>query len=602
MAIAAAGERRHSFVRGGARRTRSGSASLLVWSALAVAAFAALSFWLDPTHLLTTLGDTDDATRMIEVREWMAGASWFDMTLPRFGGAHPLISHWSRLIDLPLALLLSGFEIFLPPAEAELVVRALWPLLLFWAFVYLMAREAKIRGGRVAALLAIALTVTCVIGIVQFRPGRIDHHNAMILCAVIGILRLGRSFDDPRAGWSAGILLGLGTAVGYEALALTTATFIAAALFGILPGRSLLGPSRAAVTFAATLAVALAATTPPERMFVSHCDVLSMNLVLLAVCGAVGISVVAAMEEKLWLTSKLVLFVLTGAVGLAIYATAEPACLAGPFGEVDPALIPVWLRDVSETRSIFSLGSQVPTLGGIAFVYFAASLYCGLRLCDRNDALRFQVLALVIALPLSFWQIKLLPYATFLTIPLVAVGLARPPQTAKKPASRSRTLVTLAATLVLVAVGSWMVWRMSMPSVDRLKQALAPVQDCESTQSVSALAPLPPGLALADVNLGPYIVALSKLDALSAPYHRLDKSILEANRILHASPEEAERRLRAGGVRYVIACKGLGSTNAEGEAPADALQTLLFADKPPAFLEPVPLAASTPLRVWRLKS
>jgi len=104
------------------------------------------------------------------------------------------------------------------------------------------------------------------------------------------------------------------------------------------------------------------------------------------------------------------------------------------------------------------------------------------------------------------------------------------------------------------------------------------------------------------VNLGPYIVALSKLDALSAPYHRLDKSIIEAHRILHASPQEAERRLRSDGVRYVITCAGLDSTTARGEVPADALQTLLFAGKPPAFLELVPLNVSTPLKVWRLKS
>ena len=71
---------------------------------------------------------------------------------------------------------------------------------------------------------------------------------------------------------------------------------------------------------------------------------------------------------------------------------------------------------------------------------------------------------------------------------------------------------------------------------------------------------LAPGLALADVNLGPYVVALSKLDALSAPYHRLGKSIVEANRILLATPDEAERRLRADGVRYVITCAGLDST------------------------------------------
>jgi hypothetical protein len=379
MAVAAADMRQHGRVRDGLKRARLRRASLLAWSALGVAVFAALVFWFDPARLLTSLGDTDDATRMIEVREWMAGASWFDMTLPRFGGAHPLVSHWSRLIDVPLAGLLAGFEILLPADRAELAVRALWPLLVFWAFVYLLAREAQIRGGRTAALLSIPLTVTCIIGIVQFLPGGIDHHNAMILGAVIGILRLARSFDDPRAGWSAGVLLGLGTAVGYEALALTAASLPAAALYALLPHRSLLGPSRAAFAFAATLAVALAITTAPESMLTSHCDVLSMNLVLLAAYGAVGVSVVAAMEDRLSLLAKLVLLALTGGVGLSVYAAAQPACLTGPFGEVDPALFPVWLGSVSETQSIFSLGSQLPTLGGMAFAYFAAGLYCGLK-------------------------------------------------------------------------------------------------------------------------------------------------------------------------------------------------------------------------------
>ena len=579
-------------------------ATLLAWSAVGVVAFAMLVFGFDPARLVASLGDTDDATRMVEVREWMSGASWFDMTLARFGGAHPLVSHWSRLIDLPIALLLSGFEVFLPPAKAELAVRAVWPLTLFLVFVYLLAREAEIRGGRAAALLSIPLTVTCIIGIVQFLPGRIDHHNAMILCAVIGILRLARSFDDPRAGWSSGALLGLGTAIGYEALALTAASLGAAMLYGALPGRSLLGPSRAAVAFAATLAIALALTTAPDQMLTSRCDALSVNLVLLAVCGALGASVVAALEDGLSLVGKLAILGLTGLLGLALYAAAEPACLAGPFGQVDPELVPIWLGSVSETQSILSLGSQLPTLGGMALAYFAAGLYCGLKLMrtDRDDALRFHMLALLIALPLSFWQIKLLPYATFLPVPLLAICLARPPQREQAPASKRGIAVIVAVTLALVGAAAWLMVTLSAPSMTRMKEALKPVQNCQSTVAVSALAPLPAGLAVTDVNLGPYIVALSKLDVLSAPYHRLDKSIIEAHRILYASPEEAERRLRAAGARYVITCEGLNSTNAKGDVPADALQTLLLAGKPPAFLEPVPLNASTPLKVWRLKS
>jgi len=599
MALTAASDRRRIWT-----RARPERVPLIAWCVLGVALFAALVFWFDPSRLLTSLGDTDDATRLIEVRRLMAGTPWLDMTLPRFGGAHPLVSHWSRLIDLPLAALLSAFELVLPPQEAELVVRAIWPLLVLLAFVYLLAREVEIRGGRAAALVSIPLTVTCLIGIVQFLPGRIDHHNVIILCAVIGILRLARSFDDAAAGWSAGFLLGLGTAIGYEALALTAASLGAAVLYGALPRRSLLGHSRAAVTFAATLTIALALTTASETLFVSHCDALSFNLVLLATTCALGVSVVQAFEQTLSPAAKIAFLAATGLLGLALYVRAEPACLAGPFGQVDPALFPVWLGSVSETQSALSMGEKLPLLGGMALIYFLAGGYCGFKLLqsERDEGLRFHMIALLLAIPLSFWQIKLLPYATYLPIPLLAVWLARPPQQAHAPLSKRAIAAFVLGALVVIAAAGWLLLSLAAPSTRRVKEMRAPIQNCQSTAAITPLAHLPKGLAVADVNLGPYLVALTHLDVLAAPYHRLDKSILEADRILHAAPQEAKQRLHAIGARYVITCIGLDSMTAPGKVPADALQNLLFAGKPPAFLAPVPLDAQTPLKVWRVKS
>lgn len=575
---------------------------LIAWCALAVALFAALVFWFDPTRLSTSLGDTDDATRMLQVRQLLSGASWFDMTLVRFGGPDPLVSHWSRLIDAPLAVLLYGFELVLPPHEAELIVRAVWPLALLLLFVYLVAREVQIRAGRPAALLSIVLTVTCLIGIVQFLPGRIDHHNAIILCAVVGILRLARSFDDVNAGWSAGFLLGLGTAIGYEALALTAASLGLAVLYGIAPRRSLLGPSRAAVTFAATLAIALAITTAPAQLFASRCDALSFNIVLLSVTGAFGVSVVQALEERISVALRLALLAATGIIGVVLFALNEPACLAGPFGQLDPAIFPVWLGNVSETQSILALGAKLPLIGGMALLYFAAGTYCGVRLMqtDGRQALRFHTLVLVIAIPLSFWQIKLLPYATFLPVPLLAIALARPPRSAAKPMSKRALAAGSLGALVAIAAASWLLVTLAKPSAERTKEAMRPADACQSTAAIMPLADLPPGLAVADVNLGPYLVALTQLDVLAAPYHRLDKSIIEADRILHGPAQDAKDRLHSIGARYVITCKGLDSTSPQETVPVDALRSVLQKGKPPAFLEPVVLPEPTPLKVWRV--
>jgi hypothetical protein len=598
MALTAAGDRRRIQALG-----QSAYVPIAAWCALSVALFAALIFWLDPTRLLTSLGDTDDATRLITVRELMAGAPWLDTTLHRFGGPHALVSHWSRLIDLPLVLLLSTFELLLPPAEAELIVRALWPLLVLFAFVYLMARETEARGGRTAALISIPLSATCLIGIVQFLPGRIDHHNVIIVCAVIGILRLARSFDDADAGWSAGVLLGLSTAVGYEALALTAASLGIAMLYGALPRRSLLGPSRAAVTYAATLAIALVLTTAPTALFTSHCDALSFNIVLLSVGSALGVTGVQAFEHRLSPVAKIALLAATGAASLALYVSAEPQCLAGPFGQVDPALFPVWLGGVSETQSMLSLGSKLPLVGGMALVYFLAGGYCGFRLLQshREDGLRFHMIALLIAIPLSVWQIKLSPYATYLPIPLLAAWLAQPPQKRQEPADKRTLAAVVLGVLVVVAGAGWLLLSLAGPSAQRMKAHLAPTQSCLATAAIEPLAHLPKGLAVADVNLGPYLVAQTNLDVLAAPYHRIDRAILEADHILHAPAQEAEQRLHAIGARYVITCNGLDTTAPPGGAPKDALQSLLFAGKPLTFLSPVALDAPTPLKVWRVE-
>src|SRR5262249_39141269 len=60
--------------------------------------------------LSDSLGDTDDAVRLVSARELLAGASWFDTTLPRIGAPDPLVSHWSRLIDAPLAAMIAAFS------------------------------------------------------------------------------------------------------------------------------------------------------------------------------------------------------------------------------------------------------------------------------------------------------------------------------------------------------------------------------------------------------------------------------------------------------------------------------------------------------------
>src|SRR6478752_2862272 len=118
----------------------------IAWCALATA----LLFLLPdsgPSALANWLGDTDDAVRLVTVRELLGGAPLFDTTLPRIGAPEPLVSHWSRLIDAPLALLMLLFRPLLGADGAEIAARMAWPALLFFILQLLISREALRRAG-----------------------------------------------------------------------------------------------------------------------------------------------------------------------------------------------------------------------------------------------------------------------------------------------------------------------------------------------------------------------------------------------------------------------------------------------------------------------
>ena len=123
------------------------AATPLAWSLLATA-FLVIATLAGPGPSLSDwLGDTDDAVRLVSVRELLAGAPWFDTTLPRIGAPEPLVSHWSRLIDLPLAALIGTLTPLLGPERAELATRAAWPALIFFGLALIVAREAYRRAG-----------------------------------------------------------------------------------------------------------------------------------------------------------------------------------------------------------------------------------------------------------------------------------------------------------------------------------------------------------------------------------------------------------------------------------------------------------------------
>lgn len=583
---------------------RFSSVPLLAWCLLGIVFLVTLDLSASPDRLLKSLGDTDDATRLTEVRLLLSGAPWYDMTIARFGGAEPLVSHWSRIVDLPLVALIAGFKLFTGTGTAELLARYVWPLVVLFALLTLISRAVEARSDRIGGFTAVLLTVTAFSAITQFMPGRIDHHNMMILGAIGGVLLLSESFSSPRAGWWSGVLLALGTAVGYEALSLTVVALAIANLQPLATGRGGEGAMRASVAFAATLVVLMLATVGPSQLLIPRCDQISPNLAILAMFGAGGSALAhGRLATASW---RLRLGVLVGAtlVGAAVYGAIEPACLNGPFGQVYPEAFSVWLGSVLELQPITWLLRTSPATGLAGLLFIGAGVAASACLAWRrpSDGAVLLLAIHVAALLLALWQIRLMSYSTLLSV----VSLSVLPAELAASGVRSPAVVRVVSTMMasqafMFALVAPAVEAMSLTPKAKL-EALKGVGECVTTSSISPLASLPPGRAINDIDLGPYLAALTRIDAVAAPYHRLGRPIVETDKVLFGPIAEAEARARRLDADYIAICPGLVIDIVDGvQVSRKGLRHALLAGETPPWLEPVVVAGQSPVKVWRIK-
>jgi hypothetical protein len=572
--------------------------SPIAWCLLATADFVATT---DFRSLRTRLGDTDDAVRLVSVRDLLHGAPWFDTTLPRIGAPVPLVSHWSRLIDAPLAVSIGVLTPALGSERAELITRILWPAMLMLALQLVFVREAHRRGGAWAAALALIFTMTSITAIVQFSPGRVDHHNAMIACTVAGLLFLERSLREADAAWPAGVLLGLALAIGYEPIALSVPALAIAAIIGVWTGNTT--PAARAVTAAtATMLAALVVTARWSHWMPIHCDALAVNLPLASGCCAVGLWF--ARGERQGRAGRLLIAAASAAVGLALFAALEPACLRGPYGQVSPELLRIWMDSVMETKSVFKIVETNAPLGWSFILFAGAGAFVQVvearRRADAASALAAAIA--VLALILGCWALKLMPYASWLAAMSLAVWVAslRPFRPLSVGVTRCTAALLLSQATMFALVDSVGIVRGAQSPSGPIDAAVG--GQCVESQSFAPLSSLAPGLVAADLELGPYIVATSEHRVVATPHHRLQTGILANRAILTAPPEEAVREIRRLGVNYVALCQAAAERRRAIEAGIPySLEARLLRNERVDYLEEVS-DAKAPIRIWRVRA
>ena len=110
---------------------------------------------------------------------------------------------------------------------------------------------------------------------------------------------------------------------------------------------------------------------------------------------------------------------------------------------------------------------------------------------------------------------------------------------------------------------------------------------CLASESYEPLAALSPGLAVAQIPAGSYILAHTAMSVLAAPYHRDNHGNRLALDILRSPPALAEGLARKAGAKYVLLCWATPADIAALQAMgADSLAARLSTGGVPRWLRP----------------
>lgn len=562
--------------------------SLPAGAVILVALFCAAALTLGRAEIVWRTGaffDSDDAMRAVQLRDFLAGQSWFDLTAHRLDPPDGVVMHWSRIVDLPLAGLDLFFSKFLSPEYAERATRLVFPFALLAALFATAGWLGGVLAGAGARRAAIWLTMLSGPMFLQFAPGRIDHHAPQIVTLALAFGFFLQGLDPGRA-WRLAIaaaLMALSFAVSLENLPFFVVMIAAPPLLFVVDGRR--GPL---LWFAAGALVAFpafyGAVNPRDAWFASACDAFSF-VHLAALCvGASGFVVIALLSPRLsTIRARLVAVGAAGAATIASVILIAPKCIGDPLGGLDPLLRDLWLSQVVEAKPLFSLYATAPGMVVVTAAPVALGLFAALGFARKSDGVsrrRWLLAAAVVAIGFAagMWQMRVFTSVTPLAmVPLAAAIVALIERLDVSAALR----VALAAVVALAL--SPMGLALALPAKDDPDAGAE--RACLAPDVFAPLAAMPASRVVGSFDLGAHLLAHTPHGVFAAPYHRDNHGNRIAADAFTAAPGDAEAILRKAGAALVVWCARAKQRSSLVTASPNGLAALLARGEAPSWLD-----------------
>jgi hypothetical protein len=571
---------------------------------LVVAIWAAVSAWMIfkaiPTIQQWRFPDPDDAMRLIQVRDWLAGQSWFDVTQYRVSPPAGGPMHWSRLVDLPIAAVILIARPFVGEHGAETAALVAVPLLTLGFAMLLVHRIAYKLMGTSASLLAVLATPASLGAMKQMKIMRIDHHGWQIVTALVAMLAV---LDDRprRSGIVAGLAMALWLNISIEALPFVAALGAWFAWQWLMDARC----GERLKSFLASLAIGSAAlfgaTHLPSVWLAHPHDTLNIAHLVGFAVAAVG-ACVTVRPSIGDLKLRFAALSAMGIVALAAMFAVDPHFLQGPFSSLDPLVASLWYAGVDEGLPVWRIDPGMAAAGlAQPLVGLAAGLFATWKCPPEHRrgwiAFSYMMAAMTVA------SVFVIREATTASVMSLAGTAFLCDYALRRARNVSLMPLRVAATTgsVLIMAPAYAAPAIVMPADPRLITAMQSSDDCVTRSQLEKLNDLPPSNLALPLDITPAVLASTHHRALAAGYHRNDAGIHDVILTFAGDLNVSQAIMAKRQIDYVVFCPNTPEALRWAYHGPGGLASMLNAGKAPQWLTPVTIPGLHGLRVWQVR-
>jgi hypothetical protein len=544
--------------------------------------------------------DPDDIMRLLEVRDWIGGQSWFDVTQYRLNPPAGAPMHWSRLVDVPLGAVILLARPFVGQDGAETAAMIVVPLLTLGIAMLLVQRIAVKLMSPGAALAAAIATPFTIGALKQMRPMRVDHHGWQIVLALVATLA---AMDERprRSGVVAGVAMAAWMNISIEGLP------FAAALGAFFAWQWILDPAATERlksylgSLALSSAVLFVGTHLPSTWLNQQRDVVTVaHLAAFAVAWAGCAFVVRPGTKRL--SARLAVLAAAGAATLATMFAVDPHWLNGPFGSLDPLVREMWYDYVHEGLPMWRLDWSESAIGLAQPVVGLIGAGLALRWTEgRAHNLWMTYFLMLVAITLaSVFVMRMESTASVIALPGTAFLCARALSRAQNLSLMPVRVVATAASVFIMAP-AYAVPLSVTPVDDRFAHAADAGIDCVAKSQVDRLRALPAGDIAAPLDITPAIILETQHHAIATGHHRNASGMRDTIAMFLLPPNVGAEVVARRDIDYVVFCPGGPEAMRYAYREPNGLSAMLRSGRVPRWLEPVAIPGLHGLRVWRVR-